>query len=474
MNAGWRQAAQQNGGYCYMELPAQFLEHMKQLLPREEYQAWLDSYKEERVYGLRVNTAKLSPEEFEAICPFPIQRIPWIPNGYYYDGNSKPAKDPYYYAGLYYLQEPSAMTPACLLPIEPGECVLDLCAAPGGKSTELAAKLKGRGILVSNDISNSRAKALLKNLELFGTPNALITCEAPYRLAEAFPEYFDKILIDAPCSGEGMFRKDSSVIKSWLEHGNEFYVKLQKEITSCALKMLKPGGILLYSTCTFSPMEDEQMVQFMLDTDKSLSIVQPSVWYEGFDHGHPEWANGNPALANCVRIWPHRMKGEGHFLALLKKSGEPAVPFSGRQAGKCQSLPQSLAEFMTMLSPGTLDFSKLQLRQEKAALALEEIENQQKGLRILRNGLLLGECKKNRFEPSQALAMALKKGEFSNCINLCHDDARVVKYLKGETIEADSPSKGWQLICVDGFPLGFGKASGTTIKNKYLAGWRWM
>ncbi len=467
-----------------MELPVQFLENMKALLSEEEYQAYLDSYKEERVYGLRVNTNKISPEEFEKICPFPIRRIPWIPNGYYYDGNYKPAKDPYYFAGLYYLQEPSAMTPAWELPVEPGDRVLDLCAAPGGKSTELAAKLQGKGVLVSNDISNSRAKALLKNLELFGIPNALITSEAPHKLAERFEGYFDKILIDAPCSGEGMFRKDQAVIRSWIEHGNDFYVKLQKEIVTYALKMLRPGGMLLYSTCTFSPLEDEQIIQFMLEQDETLSIVEPT-WYEGFDHGHPEWADGNPELTKCVRIWPHRMKGEGHFLAMLKKAEQvndfmefSAKPKKTKKApvrpieSKKTELPDELAAFLKSIRMKQ-NWSSLELRQEKAILPPDCDANLQ-GLRILRSGLLLGECLKNRFEPSQAVAMALKRKEFPSCINLAHDDIRVIKYLKGETIEADTPAKGWQLICVDGYPLGFGKASGTTIKNKYLAGWRWM
>lgn len=453
-----------------MELPVQFLDNMKKLLGPKEYGEYLESYREERVYGLRVNTGKLSPKEFEAICPFPIRPIPWIPNGYYYEGSSKPAKDPYYFAGLYYLQEPSAMTPAFQLPVEPGDRVLDLCAAPGGKSTELAAKLQGKGVLVSNDISNSRAKALLKNLELFGIPNALITSEAPHKLAERFQGYFDKILIDAPCSGEGMFRKDQSVIKSWLEHGNEFYVKLQKEIVTCALRMLRPGGMLLYSTCTFSPSEDEQMVQFMLDQDETLSLVCPR-WYEGFDHGHPEWAGGNPELSRCVRIWPHRMKGEGHFLALLQKAGCAPVR-SEEHRGKREGFPDEMTAFLGGIRRDW-DLSAAVLRQEKALLP-PDTGRELGGLRILRSGLLLGECRKNRFEPSQALAMALKKEEFPNCLDLSHDDDRVIRYLKGETIEADTPAKGWLLVCVDGYPLGFGKASGTTIKNKYLAGWRWM
>ena len=189
-----------------MNLPKQFEDRMKRLLG-DEYKAFLECYNKPYQGGLRVNTLKLSPEEFESLCPFSIKKIPWIYNGYYYESNEQPARHPYYNAGLYYIQEPSAMTPASLLPIEPGDMVLDLCAAPGGKSTELGARLKGEGMLVSNDISNSRAKALLKNIELFGIKNSLILSEPPDRLVGCFTEAFDKILVDAPCSGEGMFRK---------------------------------------------------------------------------------------------------------------------------------------------------------------------------------------------------------------------------------------------------------------------------
>ncbi|MDI9488797.1 MAG: RsmB/NOP family class I SAM-dependent RNA methyltransferase, partial [Bacillota bacterium] len=235
-----------------MNLPRLFEDRMRNLLG-DEYEEYLKCYHKPYYGGIRVNTLKLSPEEFENLCPFSIKKIPWIPNGYFYDTNEQPARHPYYYAGLYYIQEPSAMTPASLLPVKPGEKVLDLCAAPGGKSTELGAKLQGKGLLVSNDISNSRAKALLKNIELFGIKNAYVLSESPNRLAEHFPQYFDKILVDAPCSGEGMFRKSPSIMKNWEQYGVDYYNKLQKEIIIYAAKMLKPGGMMLYSTCTFSP-----------------------------------------------------------------------------------------------------------------------------------------------------------------------------------------------------------------------------
>lgn len=457
-----------------MNLPESFQDQMKQLL-KEEYEQYIQSFEQTRVYGLRVNTSKISTEKFEQICPFSVHKIPWISNGYYYEGTEKPAKHPYYFAGLYYLQEPSAMTPAQLLPIEDGDRVLDLCAAPGGKSTELAAKLNGTGVLVSNDISNSRAKALLKNLELFGISNAFVMSESPHKLVQYFPLYFDKILIDAPCSGEGMFRKEPAVIKSWIEHGNEFYAKLQREIVADALQMLRPGGMLLYSTCTFSPMENEETIQYMMEICPELQIM-PVERYSGFGEGLV--AEGNSSLKECVRIWPHKMKGEGHFLALLKKGeGERAVRTSRKEkTAKFLEKQPELLEFLSNINR-KFDLSRMEIRGEKV-FYVPDCDQNLNGLRIMRSGLLLGECKKHRFEPSQALAMALKKEEYNQVVDFSSEDPRVIKYLKGETLEVEDiikrPKKGWQLICVDGYPLGFAKANHTTLKNKYLAGWRWQ
>lgn len=244
-----------------MNLPAEFIEKMKNLLG-DEFDDYISCYQEPRWYGLRVNTAKISVEEFERICPFEIKKVPWIENGFYYEGDKvQAAKHPYYFAGLYYLQEPSAMTPASRLPISAGDKVLDVCAAPGGKATELGAKLAREGVLAANDISNSRAKGLLKNIEVFGIGNVLVLSEEPGKLEDYFTGYFDKILIDAPCSGEGMFRKDKKVVKAWEEHGPEFFAKLQKSIITQAARMLKPGGLMLYSTCTFDVRENEETIR---------------------------------------------------------------------------------------------------------------------------------------------------------------------------------------------------------------------
>lgn len=480
-----------------MNLPSAFEEKMKQLLGAE-YTDYLDCFDEPRHYGLRVNTAKISVEDFLEISPWPLKKIPWIHNGFYYDGeNCQPAKHPYYFAGLYYLQEPSAMTPADRLPVEPGDKVLDVCAAPGGKATELGARLNGTGVLAANDLSNSRAKGLLKNIELMGIGNVLVLSEEPGKLIPYFTEYFDKILIDAPCSGEGMFRKDRKMIRAWEEHGPDYFAKIQKSIITQAAQMLRPGGMILYSTCTFSPEENEQTIEYLLDQFPDFDVCEID-GYEGFACGMPEvTASKDKRLSRTVRIFPHRMKGEGHFLALLKKQsadtpdtfadsqdGHPAAKHNRKSAVRGniktgtgrKTLPEELTDFLADVrrefDPGRFD-----IRADKVYYMPEGLPALN-GIRFLRTGLFLGELKKKRFEPSQAFAMNLKKEEYPRIIDLPVSDERVIKYLKGETLDVEdivSPKeKGWYLVCVDGYPLGFGKLAGQILKNKYLPGWRWQ
>lgn len=467
-----------------IELPESFKKRIREQLG-EEYEAYLQSFQEKGRNGLRVNTGKLSAGEFEQLSPFGLQRVPWVPNGYIYEGE-RPAVHPYYYAGLYYLQEPSAMTPASLLPIEPGDKVLDLCAAPGGKSTELAARLRGEGVLVSNDISNSRAKALLKNLELFGARNILVVSEAPNKLCEYFTGYFDKILVDAPCSGEGMFRKSPAIMKNWEQYGTEYYHKLQQEILPQAVAMLKPGGYLLYSTCTFSPEENECSVQEVLDAFPEMKLVDAlpdgvtgdrSCDYSGFACGHPEWiANGSEELKKTIRLWPHKIAGEGHFIALFRKDKDAESENGNkikRVVGKPCALSEEAEEFLASLKI-EIPRERLQIKEERLYL-LPELGVDTKGLRLLRSGLFLGEMKKKRFEPSQALACALHKDEYENRYDLSVDDPDVIRYLKCESIEIKKPCKdGWVLVTVEGFPLGWGKYSKGNFKNRYLPGWRLM
>ena len=518
-------------------LPEKFKLKIEQML-KEDAKIFFDSYNEEHYAGLRVNTLKVTPDEFKDIAPCKLESIPWTNKGFYYDKEEKPAKHPYYYAGLYYIQEPSAMAPAAMLPIDEGDKVLDLCAAPGGKSTELGAKLNRTGMLVSNDISASRAKALLKNIEINGIPNALIVNEAPHKLAENFPEFFDKILVDAPCSGEGMFRKEPAIIKNWEQYGVGYYSKLQREILPSAIKMLKPGGYMVYSTCTFSTLEDEGSLKFILDNFPEMSVVE--INYDFGDHGHPEWMkyeeslineNNNDSsvedgcdnestegiksqidfntedmyhyeqIKNAARLWPHKLHGEGHFVALLRKnemvckdgccilnipsnvsgsSKKKKVQQNNMKANKKVDLPEEFLDFIKEINVD-YDYSRFIINKDRIYYTPDKDMNL-RGLRILRNGLLMGELKKNRFEPSQALASSLSKDMYSNYVNLKLDEPEVIKYLKGETIELTEEQQsrnlhlknGWGLVCVDGYSLGFAKVIGTTLKNKYLPGWRWM
>lgn len=453
-----------------MELPQLFVEKMKSLLGEEysDYEACLQRPKQS---GIRVNTSKISVEEFRKIAPFEIEPVPWTENGFFVEAKDQPAKHPFYHAGLYYIQEPSAMAPAAFLPVEPGDKVLDLCAAPGGKSTELGARLKGEGLLVSNDISITRTKALLKNLEMFGISNSVIASEEPKNLVPVFYEYFDKVLVDAPCSGEGMFRKGSNEIKNWAEYGIEPYVKIQREIILDAVKMLKPGGYLLYSTCTFSPEEDEQLIEYLLHQVPELSLVDmPEA--DGFDRGHPEWTvSGLQDVKKCIRLWPHKIKGEGHFLALLKKEGEPAAGAEGQKRDRAKISQESEA----FLSECRMDLDPNRIKEHKGRLILTPKDLPDLGrLRVLRHGLLLGEMKKRRFEPSQVLAMALSGDGYARTLDLSLSDERLMKYLKCETILADEKEDGMYLVTVQGYPLGWGKLSKGRMKNKYAPSWRWM
>ena len=455
-----------------MGLPVAFIKNMREILGEEGLAEYLDSFEKPKFTGLRVNTSKISVEEFLRISPFKLRRVPWTENGFYYTEEDSPTHHPYYYAGLYYIQEPSAMAPAAVLPVERGERVLDLCAAPGGKATELGAKLNHTGLLVANDASASRTKALLKNLEVFGIPNLLVTSEMGDRLDRYFHEYFDKILIDAPCSGEGMFRKQAHMIPAWEKQGPEVFANMQREILRQAAELLKPGGTMLYSTCTFSKLENEGSIDGFLAEHPEFTLEEIPR-QEGFCSGMPELVGSRFPLERCVRLFPHKIDGEGHFLALLKKAGEK-IPGAPEPAGRPGRIPAELEAFLQDVSM-PMELSRIVVKDTKVFLMPEGV-GRCPGLRFLRSGLYLGELLKKRFEPSQAFAMALKKEEYASVIDLSAADDRVIRYLKGETLEIEggesSRPEGWQLVCVDGYPLGWGKLIRGTLRNKYFSGWR--
>ncbi len=462
-----------------IDFPKTFEDRIREQLG-DEYDDFIASYDKPFHNGIRVNTLKEKPEVVLEKMGVSLRQVPWNETGFYLENKKQFSKHPYYHAGLYYIQEASAMLPAKLVNAQPGEKILDMCAAPGGKSTAVASALKGEGLLVSNDISNSRAKALLRNLEGFGITNSIVISEYPEKLSRYFPEFFDKVLIDAPCSGEGMFHKEPGMTEAWQKTGPEDYHKIQKEILTYGAAMLKPGGKLIYSTCTFSQLEDEGSIAWFLQEfpDFHVAPIDDDLQLNGchvIDHGKPEWGDGNPELAYTRRLWPHHLDGEGHFATILVKDGQ-----GYERAYKKPIQPQP--------KKGELDAFWDFLKKEKINVPFERsrivVQNgyvqyqpesfpDLKGLHILRCGWYLGEVKKNRFEPSGSFARGLDPKDCGQVIRFESEDPNVIKYLKCETLEVDpNLPNGWYLICVDDYPMGWGKLSNGTLKNKYPSGWR--
>ena len=451
-----------------MELPLFYKEKMRRIL-KDEYEDYIKSFESEAQSGIRINTLKISPAEFEKKGIFDLEPVKWCDEGFYCGDNQRPAKNYLYHAGLYYIQEPSAMSAASVLPVKGHDKVLDLCAAPGGKTTQIAAKLNGTGILFSNDISAGRAKAIVKNIELFGVKNCVVLSESPEKLAERFEGYFDCILVDAPCSGEGMFRKKPDLIKTYNEEMIDFCEKTQRQILKSAAKMLKNGGYMVYSTCTFSPDEDERTVSDFLAENRDFSLVPINEKF-GFENGRPEWSLRNEKeLKYCGRIWPHKQNGEGHFISLLTKNGGETKEIKFEKTASEKEISPAHDFIKENLN---VDLSGIYKVVNSDVYLLPENTPELKGLRVLRSGLLLGEVKKGRFEPSQALAMALKKENAKLTADFEKDDERIIRYLKGETVNFDGKD-GWTLVCAEGYPLGWAKCQKGRLKNKYAAGWRW-
>ncbi len=427
-------------------LPEAFLLRMQaQLGP--EYPAFLQSLERPRAVALRFN-----PLKGEApVLPFAGSPVPWEPQGFYYDPDTRPGLHPYHEAGVYYLQEASAMAPVALLDPQPGERVLDLCAAPGGKSTQIAGRMQGRGLLWSNEYVFGRAKILSQNLERLGVPNAIVTSSAPQRLAQNLEGFFDRVLVDAPCSGEGMFRKEAAAITDWSQKTVEMCADRQLEILREAARMLRPGGRLVYSTCTFAPEENEGIVaKFLAEHPDFTPEDVQAPWFDRVDTG-------------SFRLWPHKLLGEGHFAAVFRKSGEE--PALGRPCPG-QKLPREWVDFARELDislpAGGKGFAWAG-RLYWAPEAMPELN-----CSCLRMGLELGELKKNRFEPSHALAMWLTSCK--NQVSFPADSKQIKDYINGQVLPCQI--KGWCLVKTDGFSLGWGKGDGNQLKNHYPKGLR--
>ncbi|MFR5602194.1 MAG: RsmB/NOP family class I SAM-dependent RNA methyltransferase, partial [Lachnospiraceae bacterium] len=399
-----------------------------------------------------------------------------------YEKEYRPGKHPYHEAGVYYIQEPSAMAVVELLDPQPGETVLDLCAAPGGKSSHIGSRLRGRGLLVSNEIHPARAKILSQNMERMGFPNVIVTNEPADRLASVFPEFFDRIVVDAPCSGEGMFRKDENARGEWSPDHVVLCASRQREILDHAAGMLKPGGRLVYSTCTFSPEENEGSIGAFLDRHSDFMVEKVDGDWP-FASGCPSWIpDGRMELASTFRIWPHQAEGEGHYLAVLKKqNGLAAYKRPMPSFIKDKSCKQELQKFWKEcvteeMEPGYLE-ELVQFGDQLYHLPQEMIGFA--GLKVLRPGLHLGTLKKNRLEPSHALALSMKPKQARQWYDMAGDGVEILKYLKGETIlvspeyrNCHLEGKGWVLMTVDGFSVGWAKLAGGILKNHYPKGLR--
>ncbi|ADG81045.1 RsmF rRNA methyltransferase first C-terminal domain-containing protein [Thermincola potens] len=457
------------------ELPAKFIEKMKLLLGEEEFNLFCESYGQEAAQGIRVNPLKISRDSLVSRVPFSLRPVPWCRLGFYYSPDDRPGKHPYHAAGLYYIQEPSAMAVVEILQPQPGERILDLCAAPGGKSTHIYSYLGHTGLLVANEINANRVKALAENLERWGARNILVTNETPEKLAERMPAYFDKILVDAPCSGEGMFRKLPEACLDWSEGKSQRCAAMQKNLLAQAASMLKPGGVLVYSTCTFSPEENEEQVNSFLQAHNDFEICPVE----------NDWlAPGT--LAGTVRIWPHKVQGEGHFVARLRKKGDAGAGrilraeqklWSGRKSGvdKINDVSPEVQKLFATFCRETLNIVPegpyLMFGDQLYAVSdrLPELSR----LKISRAGWHLGTVKKGRFEPSHALALGLHAGQWKRTVNLRADNEDVYRYLKGESLMIQGGEQGWAIVTVDGFPLGWGKLVNGQLKNHYPKGLRW-
>lgn len=513
------------------DLPPLFLERMQRLFGADQagYDAFQSAYRQPSSAGLRINTLKVSPQAWTGLSPFALQPVEWCPEGFLRaetgaeragsspaetSPQAAPGKHPYHQAGLYYLQDVAAMAPVAILNPQPGERILDLAAAPGGKSTQIAARLVHRGLLVSNEIHPKRAWDLAENLERFGVRNDVITQETPERLAEHFGAFFDRVLLDAPCSGEGMFRKSAAARQAWTPDLVTGCSLRQVDILRQAARLVRPGGWLVYVTCTLSPEENETALAAFLSSQdpagrvyaQSFALVEP-LRPPSFAPGRPDWVNSTglhvpPAsdlpglhLERAVRLWPQRpadsavpyrdlglAAGDGHFIALLRRmDGEeaadraepappPALPREVRQAlqhfGRETLAPDCAGEILS----GHLLFQGQYIYRLPAAADGQPLHLG--GLRVIHPGWWLGQMKKDRFEPAHALALGLSPAEVRQALYLPPSGAQAAAYLRGETLPSPGQD-GWVLVCVEpGFALGWGKRTQGVIKNFYPHGLR--
>jgi NOL1/NOP2/sun family putative RNA methylase len=446
--------------------PKAFLARMAELLG-EEYPAFWKALTGPRTYGLRTNTLKLSPEDLKALAPWPLRPIPWCPEGFYYPEEARPGPHPFFYAGLYYIQEPSAQAVGVLLDPKPGERVLDLAAAPGGKTTHLLARMEGKGLLLANEVDGKRVRGLLENVERWGAA-PLVTQMPPKALLERFAGYFHRVLLDAPCSGEGMFRKDEEARRHWGPSAPRRMAELQAGLLSLSVRLLAPGGVLVYSTCTFAPEENEGVVARVLKAHPELHLEEAR-FHPLFAPGVPEWGDGNPELAKTARLWPHRLEGEGHFLARFRKGEGPAGTPPKERLGP---LPKELERpFRAFLEALGLELEGPFLPREGHLYLPPEELPLLAGLRVPAPGLYLGKVQKGRFLPAKALALAFGASlpwPRLPLFSLVPEDPRALRLALGEGVGWEGKDEPLGLIVLETergrFPLDFGKAKGGVLR----------
>ncbi len=446
-------------------LPPEFAERMKKLLGNE-YEDYVKAVNENSVKGFRVNSQKISLEDFEKINIFGKEKIPYVENGFYLD-YEKAGNHPYHHAGMIYIQEPGAMAPAECVDIEEDWKVLDMCASPGGKSTQIKNKLGENGLLVSNEIIPSRCKILTGNIERLGLENCVTTCMDTSRLAKTFPETFDMIMVDAPCSGEGMFRKDDTAIEEWSVSNVKMCAERQMEILENAVKCLKNGGYIVYATCTFSLEENEMTVCRFLENHPEFELLpvnekvknntSDGVFYDGCTCENINFAR---------RFYPHKSKGEGQFMAVLHNKTE-SFEDKKKPALKPQKIDKTVFDFLdsTLVS---YDKEMVIMYNGNPVYFTPDFEVN-KGTAFL-CGVTIGEIAKNYIKPHHQFFMAMGKN-FKRKINLTADSPEIEKYLRGEEFET-SCENGWAVVMVDGCSVGGVKLSGGKAKNHYPKGLR--
>jgi 16S rRNA C967 or C1407 C5-methylase (RsmB/RsmF family)/NOL1/NOP2/fmu family ribosome biogenesis protein len=461
-------------------LPGAFEARMRELLGPEA-PAFLASYRRPAQRAVRANPLKLDPVALPGLLGIPPDPVPWCTEAWFLPEGVRVGDTLAHAAGLCYVQEPSALAVGEALDLRPGQRVLDLAAAPGGKATLAAGRLGGHGVVVANEVQRSRVQALADNLDRWGSPRTVLAGDTVARLAAALPGLFDRVLLDAPCSGQGLFRRNPAAAAQWRPGHVPGSAERQRGLLADAARLVRPGGVLVYSTCTFAPEENEQQIAGFLAANPSWELL-PIPMHPGFAPGRPDWSPGGPPeLSRTVRLWPHHLRGEGHFIAkLARPAGSPGDGDLAAPPGESGSLaargrppaPREVLEAWRgfaaeALADGAGEVSVVGER----AYRLADPELAGAGVRLVRPGLLLGRARPGRFEPAHALAMAVGAGAARRARAV--DDREAAAFVRGETLGWDGPA-GWAVVTWNGWPLGWGRGAGGTLKNHYPKGLRTM